>query len=248
MSFTIKNRFSRIITFAEKPCIFSGLFPECYEKTFQKVFTFFCKCEEFHSLYCDLTASPQELLASFKANTRNEIRRGEKEDFRCEFDIEVECIKTLHVKMAEEKGMDYTSVIREYNSLKPYLFVTCVKRGANILVAHSFLIAKDKKLVMLKSSASSFRSLEKEEQKHIGFANRYLHYQEMLYFKEKGFLIYDFGGYAVNIDENDPKYAINKFKESFCGKKIIYYNYKSFSYIIIENIFRIFSKIKRRKK
>ncbi|GEM_PF-833649 len=59
----------------------------------------------------------------------------------------------------------------------------------------------------------------------IGRANRYLHWQDILFFKEQGYQVYDFLG--LSIDENDQEQQnINKFKKGFGGREEI--NYQSF--------------------
>jgi len=60
----------------------------------------------------------------------------------------------------------------------------------------------------------------------VGRANRFLHYEDIRYFKEHGYETYDLGGYAK--DTQDPKLqGINVFKESFGGTIVEQYNYYS---------------------
>jgi lipid II:glycine glycyltransferase (peptidoglycan interpeptide bridge formation enzyme) len=53
----------------------------------------------------------------------------------------------------------------------------------------------------------------------IGRANRLLHWDDICFFKNNGFLIYDMGGYSMDKD-NEELQAINKFKEGFGGEII----------------------------
>lgn len=56
----------------------------------------------------------------------------------------------------------------------------------------------------------------------IGRANKYLHWQGMLFFKEQGFRIYDFGGLSLEKDNREQQ-NINKFKKRFGGSEVMEY-------------------------
>jgi hypothetical protein len=93
------------------------------------------------------------------------------------------------------------------------------------VVCHSYLIDSELKIVRLLHSASMIHDLEDKSFKgFVGRANRYLHYQDMVNFKEKGFLKYDFGGYALGT-ENVALQGINKFKDGFGGYLVEQSNY-----------------------
>lgn len=54
----------------------------------------------------------------------------------------------------------------------------------------------------------------------IGRANKYLHWQDILYFKEKGMKSYDWGGCG----EEEAVANISSFKRKFGGKEMIVYD------------------------
>jgi lipid II:glycine glycyltransferase (peptidoglycan interpeptide bridge formation enzyme) len=60
---------------------------------------------------------------------------------------------------------------------------------------------------------------------NIGLANRYLHYKDIEYFKEKKYKIYDFGGISKN--KNEDELNIAKFKQGFGGRELFYADYIS---------------------
>ena len=87
-----------------------------------------------------------------------------------------------------------------------------------ILVYHTYIVEEER--ARLYQSASQFRTDDTISSNVIGFANRYLHYQDMLWFKEQGKKQYDWGGAGTNEDVE----SITKFKESFGGTPVTYYN------------------------
>ena len=66
----------------------------------------------------------------------------------------------------------------------------------------------------------------------------------MEYFKVHGFSIYDFGGYAYNT-QDIQKQGINKFKLSFGGEIVKYYDYQSYLSVLSAVVMNL---VKGRKK
>lgn len=65
--------------------------------------------------------------------------------------------------------------------------------------------------------------MEDTERALVSRANRWLHWQDMLTFKQKGFECYDWGGLFE--DETSPERAgINRFKCDFGGRREVTYN------------------------
>lgn len=61
----------------------------------------------------------------------------------------------------------------------------------------------------------------------VGMANRFLHFENIKYFKENGYEEYDFGGYAYNTQDKHLQ-NINAFKAAFGGvlsEQSDYYSY-----------------------
>lgn len=104
------------------------------------------------------------------------------------------------------------------NYYKSNILFTMARHEGNPIVMHSYLIDnEDRGRVRLLHSASHFRSLlSSQERALVGRANRFLHYKDMLYFRNKGFSTYDFGG--ISIDDNDEEQKkIGAFKRGFGG-------------------------------
>ena len=95
------------------------------------------------------------------------------------------------------------------------LVLTLASREGEALVWHAYLIAGQ--AAWLQYSGSCFRDKETDYRALVGRANRWLHWRDILQFKELGMLRYDWGGLFE--DESAPERAgINAFKRSFAGR------------------------------
>src|SRR5256885_12845011 len=102
------------------------------------------------------------------------------------------------------------------------LVLTSASRNGEALVWHAYLTSG--KAAWLQYTGSCFRNKENDYRALVGRANRWLHWKEMLQFKEMGITRYDWGG--VFEDESVPENAgINKFKKDFGGQQVRTYDY-----------------------
>lgn len=167
-----------------------------------------------NSCRTDLTRTPDEWLADMKSNTRNEIRRAERDGCRFEVAEGVDEFVALYNAFAKEKGLnDVVTPAR----LKPYrdLLVTkAVRGGGETLVVHVNVMNREDGDAMLLFSCSS-RLDDAADRQLIGRANRFLHFKDLQYMKEHGCRLYDWSG--VCVDPDDPRYPIGKFKLSMGG-------------------------------
>lgn len=89
------------------------------------------------------------------------------------------------------------------------------------LVWHAYILAGD--TAGLQYTASCFRDRENDYRALVGRANRWLHWKDMLQFKNIGFRRYDWGGMFE--DESTPERAgINRFKRDFGGQTVRAYD------------------------
>ncbi len=95
-------------------------------------------------------------------------------------------------------------------------------RSSDLFVAYldgeplsGHLVVRDetRRRIRLHYSASG-RHHGGERAKLSGAVNRYLHWQEILFYRSAGFLVYDFGGFIE--DQNGPS-SVGYFKLSFGG-------------------------------
>ncbi|OQC00516.1 MAG: hypothetical protein BWX78_01109 [Firmicutes bacterium ADurb.Bin099] len=171
----------------------------------------------------DLRLSEDELLKAFESNVRNEVRRAKRDGCECkvvsslEKPIPRELIgefDAAHIEMNKQKGLPYVSLAKElmqYNE-QSVLIITIAYINEVAVAYHIYLCGDG--IVRLMYSVSSFRNItDSKEKAAIGRANRLLHFEDMMYFKLNGYLIYDWGGYST-----DEKLAgINAFKRGFGG-------------------------------
>jgi len=101
------------------------------------------------------------------------------------------------------------------------LVLTSASRNGEALVWHAYLTSG--KAAWLQYTGSCFRNKENDYRALVGRANRWLHWKEMLRFKEMGIERYDWGGLFE--DESIPENAgINKFKKDFGGQPVRTYD------------------------
>lgn len=164
----------------------------------------------------DLRKPMDEILANMKPNTRNEIRRAERE--RCKFELETDLESFVHFYNAfcDSKNLnDYTSIARlgKYRNL----LLTKATHDGQVLAMHANVLDPNSKTALLILSCS--RRLDVgADKKMIGWGNRYLHFKELEYLKDNGYETYDWSG--VVTDPTDPLYSIGQFKLAFGGRLV----------------------------
>ena len=184
--------------------------------------------QEYHTCMNVITKPEDELLAAVNKAVRYQFRRSEKDQIEIRFytraDIEqspelMDTFAEIYERMYQSKGADTklnVSAIQKYLEADGIVF-SAVWHEGEMLVFHSYICdATDARLL---HSASCFRE-ESADQSMIGRANKRLHWEDILYFKKKGLLRYDWGG----ISDFDNTNGIDEFKLKFGGQKITYYN------------------------
>lgn len=203
--------------------------------------------EEFHTLTVDLSEQEVKIFGNFAKNVKYEINRAEnKDELQSSFhaspvDSEViqDFVNDYNLFNAERsKNTIHAEDFEKYNRAGA-LFLTSVSHNGKVVVWHSYII-KDGR-ARLKTSSSLTNTESSEMRNLTGRANRWLHWQDIKCLKQKGFTVYDFGGW-YNGNENSKLLGINKFKETFGGLKEISYNYtiaptlKGKLYLFLSNI------------
>ena len=184
--------------------------------------------QEYHTCMNDLTRSEEEMLAAVNKAVRYQFRRSEKDQLEIRFYTKADIAQSpelmdtfakIYERMYQSKGSDTklnVSAVQKYLEADGILF-SAVWHEGEMLVFHSYICdATDARLL---HSASCFRE-ESADQSMIGRANKRLHWEDILYFKKKGLIRYDWGG----ISDFDNPNGIDEFKLKFGGDKITYYN------------------------
>ena len=175
----------------------------------------------FSSLVHDLTLDPEALLATFDGTARYEVRRAQSRDrLDAEFitapRAALDAFCDFYDVFARRKGLPQ-SYRRSLEAMcdAGKLVLTAASRDGERLVWHAYVT--DGRTVALLHSASHFRSASGASRALLGRANRWLHWRDMLAFRQRGVGTYDWGGLFE--DESVPEQAsINRFKRRFGGR------------------------------
>ncbi len=186
----------------------------------------YSKVDDQFTIYTDLTISEDELNRKISKNFRYEIRRAQRENITLEFLKGNETLKNQEIlshfeqtynNMFVEKHMgnrlNMKYVIAALQAESMVLSLAVDGRTGQVLVYHAYVIDENNALLLY--SASKLWE-EKELGKYIGFANKYLHWEDMLYMRNSGRKNFEWGGIA----SKDTPNGIDKFKMSFGGEVI----------------------------
>jgi hypothetical protein len=179
------------------------------------------RCTPFLSLLTALSVGSDAVQVRFGKYCRYKIRRAETKD-----GLQTQFLTDPESRL-NEFGAFFDAFARQ-KSRQPcdrhWLTAACrarqlalsvASRDGEALVWHAHVISG--KTAGLQYSASCFRNRENEYRALVGRANRWLHWQDMLRFKEMGIECYDWGGLFE--DESTPERAgINNFKRDFGGQ------------------------------
>ena len=185
--------------------------------------------QEFHTCMNDLTLPEEKMHAAVNKNVRYEFRRSERDGIEIRFynkyDLEndsglLDKFAEIYEDMYRSKGIDTKynlTAVKKYMEADGVLF-SAVWHEGEMIVFHSYIY--DNADARLLHSASCFREEGAADQAMTGRANKRLHWEDILYFKQRGLKRYDWGGIS---DFENPN-GIDAFKLKFGGEKITYYN------------------------
>lgn len=180
----------------------------------------------------DLTLPMDELLKKMKSNTRNEISRAEREGCTFEVVSDFEEFIPFYNDFCSSKGLDdYTSKGRMAKYEK--VLITKAVHNGDILAMHANVLDEKSKIAFLLYSCSK-RLDAGVDRKMIGWGNRFLHYKELEYIKQLGYMAYDWSG--VCVDENNPQHTIGQFKLSFGGELVESWSLKTPLFALLEGV------------
>lgn len=192
------------------------------------------KTQEFRTLISDLTETEEEILKKFSKSCIYKVKRAPREGVTARLYASEELADGSLIRefagffeeFWKSKGVEYHEKDRCVESLTEFMQAGALAIGTasvdgKVQVYHVYVM--DEERARLLHSASQFRTEEEIPQTVVGFANRYLHKESMLYFKRLGKTIYDWGGAGLEEEVE----SITRFKESFGGEARIYYNGES---------------------
>jgi hypothetical protein len=197
----------------------------------------------FYTILNVLDIPEEEILKGFTSTVRNEVRRSERENVQCGLMDNLDEFERFQNDFATAKGT-YVADRGLIEGYKDSLVITCAKLDGRMLAAHAYLCDREARIVRL-LLASRIWLTERIDANLIGRANKLLHFKDMMYFKENGCVVYDFGGFAKNTKDKQRQ-GINTFKQSFGGKLVQNTDYQSWLYWLSSKLFYRVAGMKRR--
>lgn len=209
-------------------------------------------CNKQNSLYADLYMPETELWNLINKTFKYHINRSKRDNIIIKTYTSQQILENKYIlnNLAEvysnmyiEKGITGESLcINELEALacSGNLIITVAMFDDKPIVYHSYIF-NDCNCRLLQS-CSEFRVVDKNMKNLIGRANKRLHWEDMLLFKNKGLKYYDWGG----VSSFDSPNGIDTFKMSFGNEKISYYNitiFKSYRRKVVAKIMKVISNI-----
>ena len=214
----------------------------CYDyyqcESIRNVFGFIRK--DKYTKLIDLTKSPDALLGLCNRTTQYQIKRSINEGVKSLIEPDINAFIYFYNKFASSSNMKLLEN-SDLASFKNNLFISKVIHEGECLVMHANIIDQDLKRVCMLISVSFYKTVSDNKKRAlIGRVNRFLHFKDMIYAKNKNMSIYDFGGYALNTG-NKTLRGINQFKDGFGGKLKRESNYTSFPLWFLRKLKRFMS-------
>jgi len=176
----------------------------------------------FLTMVTDLSAEADAIAERFGKDCRYKIRRAETKDgLRIEFITDPESrldeFRTFYDAFARQKSLGPSDRQWLLAACKArQLALSSASQNGEALVWHAHVMFGN--TAGLIYSGSYFRNRENDYRALVGRANRWLHWKDILRFKEMGIKRYDWGG--IFEDESVPERAgINNFKRDFGGQQ-----------------------------
>jgi hypothetical protein len=183
-----------------------------------------------HTLQTDLRQPADAVFGAFEKDTRYEINRALARDGLTEEHWFRDSPLVMDAFHAEYAAFLREKALPAYRSNRLRLFAAggradvsrmCDCQGA-VLCWHVYYRTEEH--VRLLHSVSRLGAAAPAARQLIGRANRALHWRDMLRFQAEGIATYDWGGWYEGRD--DPhRLQINKFKQEFGGKPVVYFDY-----------------------
>lgn len=181
-----------------------------------------------YTLITDLKESKENIFKRIDKNCRYEINRAEKEATECivfkadDFKNDpaiLDIFKGEYDNFTRLKGIQNTynaCAMEQYIENNNVILTKAFKNNVNY-AQHIYLC--DKENARLLHSVSNFR-IKELDHNLVGRANKYLHWNDILYLQEHKFKTLDWGGVSSVISPN----GVDKFKKEFKGHLDEYYN------------------------
>lgn len=195
-----------------------------------------------YTLELDLTQSIDQIFFNFSKQIRQQIKIAEKENTVCYFENDIKKFVDFFNHFAVKK-QTWTTNQQRIEAMGENVKISFAENNGRVLAAHSYII--DQHLGIVRHFHSATKRLEDEMDKNlIGRANKYLTVCDIQYFKQQGFKIFDFGGFAKDT-QNESLKGINNYKLLFGGKLVTCNNYYSINYWVLKKMTQTIHRLKK---
>lgn len=190
-----------------------------------------------HTLELSLKQDREIIFSNFSKQIRQQAKIAELEGMKCYFHTDVNSFVEFFNDFAGRKNTFPTSRQR-IKEMGDNLKLSYAEYNGHVLAAHSYLV--DKELGIVRHFHSATKRLDETNDRNlVGRANKYLTVHNIVAFKEMGYKVFDFGGYAEGT-QDESLLGINKYKLLFGGKVVTCINYYSYTYWILKKIGTLF--------
>jgi hypothetical protein len=214
-------------------------------------FTIFAQCghngpvpgfirRSFLTKIIDLNRSDEAILKDMARRTATDVKRARRENLPVRKVEDLDEFLAFFNALAPGMGMSRVGRA-EFDNWGHETVALSASINGKVVAMHSYIVDHADGRARLLHSASTFRQQEtSEDRAAVGRANRALHYEAMLYFKQQGIAKYDVGGFAK--DSADPQMAnIAKFKDSLGGAEVRESHYVSLPFYALQKLTRMAS-------
>jgi hypothetical protein len=180
----------------------------------------------FQTMIVDLSQTEDQIFARMSKSVQYKVRRAKREGVVCKFDEDVGRFLAFYREVFAAASRAVVSD-RVMASAAPACAFTSASYDGQLVAMHCYLLDEDRRRARMWHSASRYVVEDDSELRNlIGRANRLLHFESMLHFKQR-FLTYDFGGYASDTTDV-KKMSISTFKDGFGGDIVNESHYYSY--------------------
>ena len=213
------------IYFASKPSFICGYNTEFLETRNSNKHLGFIKLPVYTEII-NLKNNLDSIKSNFCKSTLRDIKKANKENIKFIADFkDYEFFTNIYNQFVKSRRNLKFANPQLFLKNPELFFMTACSFKDDILVMHLYMIDNEiRRARIFKSVSQYFRLSDNKARSFNARANKYLHFMDMKYFKEQGFLTYDFGGYSYTSD--NPKInSINEFKRRFGGEIVTEYDY-----------------------
>jgi len=189
----------------------------------------------FTTLHTSLKEDEDVLFSNISKNTKYEINRAKKEGVKTATSSIEEFLPFFN-SFAPSRNL---KKIKRSNlvAYKDALMITKAFRENELFAMHAYILDREEMRARLLYSATINRKTDNVDLNLIGRANRLLHMSDMLHFKKDGFLLYDWGGLALD-EKAKETVGIDAFKMAFGGEIVEEPHYESHMLFLLKKILR----------